>query len=364
MIRKLSAALIAASVLTAGVASAGDNHGGGGKPDATCEGVKYCVHFATLAPAQSPWGKWFNIWKVEAEKAAIEKGGPNQLKVVWHWNGVEGPEPSVVGKIKTGQLWGAAVTAVGLAQIHGPINALQMPGMFENWGELDKARDALKGGFDEKLKAAGFYVSGWGDVGQARTMSKGFAIKTPADLAGKTPGFLEGDRIAPKVYESINGFLSEKKLSAVTPRSTQVVEILSLLNSGNINVLTTPPLAAEQLQWSSRLSNMNTQVVSFGVGAMVISQDKLNELPQDMRDMMQKLGAATSRKLAENIRKQDDLAFDRLKKKMGENVYTPTAAEVEQFRSLYRAACANASMALDSNVLKEINPGKCKKDKK
>jgi TRAP-type C4-dicarboxylate transport system substrate-binding protein len=109
---------------------------------------------------------------------------------------------------------------------------------------------------------------------------------------------------------------------------------------------------------------MNTQVVSFGVGAMVISQDKLNELPQDMRDMMQKLGAATSRKLAENIRKQDDLAFGRLKTKMGENVYTPTGAEVEDFRRLYRAACANASMALDSNVLKEINPDKCKKDKK
>lgn len=356
MIRKLSAAFVAASVLTAGFASAGDNSGG-----AECDGVKYCIHFATLAPSQSPWGKWFKEWKIAAEKVAAEKGSPKDLKVVWHWNGVEGPEPNVVGKIKSGQLWGAAITAVGLADIHGPINALQMPGMFDSWAELDKARDSLKPEFDAKLKEAGFFVSGWGDVGRARTMSKGFAVKVPGDLAGKSPGFLKGDKIAPKVYETINGFLSENGLPNLKSQPTEVIEILTQLNSGSLNVLTTPPLAAEQLQWTSRLTHMNANVVSYGVGAMVISQAKLDTMPTDLKEMMQRLGEKTSKKLAENIRRQDDEAFERTKLKMKENVYNPTDAEKEDFQALYRSACSKASMALASDVLNKINADKCKK---
>jgi TRAP-type C4-dicarboxylate transport system substrate-binding protein len=316
---------------------------------------------ATLAPAQSPWGQWFSKWKEAAEKKADGK-----LRVVWHWNGVEGPEPSVVGKIKAGQLWGAAVTAVGLSQIYGPINALQMPGMFKSWADLDKARDMLQPEFDAKLKEAGFYVSGWGDVGRARTMSKGFLVKSPADLAGKSPGFLEGDRVAPKVYESINGFLSDNKLAAVTPKSTQVIEILTQLNNGTINVLTTPALAAEQLQWTSRLDHINTEVVSYGVGAMVISQGKLDELPPDMRKMMQDLGARTSEFLAKEIRGQDDRAFERAKSNMtkGGGVHQPSDAERKGFRKLYRTACNKVDMALASDVLKRINAKRCKKPDK
>jgi len=348
MFRNLSAAVVAASLLMAGVASAED-----------APGDLKTVHFATLAPAQSPWGQWFNRWK-----EAAETKGKGKLKVVWHWNGVEGPEPSVVGKIKSGQLWGAAVTAVGLAQIYSPINALQMPGMFKDWADLDRARDMLRPEFDEKLKAAGFYVSGWGDVGRARTMSKGFFVKGVADLAGRSPGYLEGDKIAPKVWETINGQLSELKLSAVTPKQTQVIEILGQLNSGNINVLTTPALAAEQLQWTSRLDHINTEVVSYGVGAMVISQAKLDTLPEDMRAMMQDLGKKTSAGLAKEIRSADDLAFKRAEKNMATNAYTPTKAERRHFRKLYRGACGKASMALASDVLKRINEKRCQKPEK
>lgn len=330
MIRKLSAAFVAASVLTAGVAGAA-----GG---AECDGVPHCVHFATLAPPQSPWGQWFRKWK-----EAAEKKGDGKLKVVWHWNGTQGPEPSVVSKIKTGQLWGAAVTAVGLAQIYGPINALQMPGAFKSWQDLDEKRNELRKEFDPKLKEAGFFVSGWGDVGRARTMSIGFPIRTPADLAGKTPAYLEGDKIAPKVYEVIGG---------VTPKPTEVISILPLLTNKTINVLTTPALAAEQLQWTSRLDHLNTEVVSYGVGAMVISQAKLDSLPQDMKVMMQDLGDKVSKELAKEIRKKDDEAFERAKKKM--TVYEPTEADKNAFKAKYKAACLKVSQALASDVLKRI----------
>jgi len=249
MIRKFTAACLAASFVAVGLTGTAHAEGGG---------KKATVRLATLAPKQSPWGKVFSTWA-----KAVDKETKGEIEVQWLWNGTAGPEGSTVGKIKSGQITGAAITAVGLSAIHKPIVALQMPGAFKTWAELDKARDALRPGFDKAMVADGFYVSGWGDVGIGRTMSKGFPVISPNDVKGKTPGHIATDIIGPKVYEVIGG---------VTAKPADVVEFLPLLNSGAINILTAPALAAEPLQWSSRLDHLNTGVVGFGVGATVLSE--------------------------------------------------------------------------------------------
>ena len=64
----------------------------------------------TLAPKESPWGKVFTVWQKgfkERTKGAAE--------IPFFFNGTQGDERAMVGKIRTGQLDGAAVNAVGLA---------------------------------------------------------------------------------------------------------------------------------------------------------------------------------------------------------------------------------------------------------
>jgi TRAP-type C4-dicarboxylate transport system substrate-binding protein len=324
MIRKLTAAMLAASFVTVGTAGIAE--------------AKSTVKLATLAPARSPWGKVFTAW---AE--AVAKRTNNEVEVVWLWNGVAGPEENVVGKIRSGQITGAAVTAVGLSAIHKPIVALQMPGAFRSWAEMDKARDALKGQFDKAMNAEGFYVSGWGDVGIARTMSRGFAIAVPADVRGKTPAHLRDDIIAPKVYEVIGG---------VTAKPASVTELLPMLNSGAINVMTTPSLAAEQLQWSSRLDHINTGVVGFGVGASVLSEKELQKLSPEHRKVMEETGDVATKALTGRIRKADDEAFERLQKKM--TVHKQTPAERDAWMGVYKKACQRVKSALPGDVLSKI----------
>ncbi|HVW29794.1 MAG TPA: TRAP transporter substrate-binding protein DctP [Polyangiaceae bacterium] len=324
MIRKLTAALFAASLATAGFT--GTAH------------AKSSIRFATLAPKQSPWGKVFSAWQ-----KAVEDKTKGEVEVQWLWNGTAGPESNMVGKIKSGQITGAAITAVGLSAIHKPIVALQMPGAFKSWAELDKARDALRPEFDKAMTEAGFYVSGWGDVGIARIMSNGFDVKTPDDLKGKNPGLLAQDVIGPKVFEAIGG---------ITAKPADVVEFLPLLNSGAINVLFTPSLAAEQLQWSSRLDHINDGLVGFGVGAMVISDKELSKLPKDQRDIMETTGKAAQLALLKIIRKEDDSAFDRLMKKM--TVHHQTDAEKAEFDKIYKKACQRVKTALPGDVLAKI----------
>src|ERR1043165_8585168 len=80
------------------------------------------LQIATLAPKNSPWGKVFRAW---SKAVATKTSGDVQIN--WLWNGIAGSERSVVGKIRTGQIAGGAVTAVGLSTAYKPIVALQMP---------------------------------------------------------------------------------------------------------------------------------------------------------------------------------------------------------------------------------------------
>src|SRR5678816_1380194 len=79
----------------------------------------------TLAPAASPWGQVFKVW---AE--AVKKKSDGKLELQFFYNGQQGDEGAMVGKMKAGQLDGSAVTAVGLSKIYKPILAIQMPGLF------------------------------------------------------------------------------------------------------------------------------------------------------------------------------------------------------------------------------------------
>jgi TRAP-type C4-dicarboxylate transport system substrate-binding protein len=278
------------------------------------------LKIGTLAPSDSAWGKEFKKW---ATDVSGDTGG--ELQLDFQWNGQAGDEVLMVQKIRSGQLDGAAVTAVGLAQT-GVTDVLlfQMPGLFANWGKLDAARNAMKADFDQQFQQKGFTVLGWGDVGAAKTMSVGFEVHHPGDLAGKGCYFLSGDPIGPKVFASIGG---------INPRQVSVPEILPNLTNGSINVLTVPPLAAEQLQWASRVTHINTMTTAFGIGAIIVSSSRLQALPQNLKDVLNNRGREAADRLTRSIRNLDAQAFARMKS--SKTAYEPNDAEKNEWRDLF-----------------------------
>ncbi|HEY8039120.1 MAG TPA: TRAP transporter substrate-binding protein DctP [Polyangiaceae bacterium] len=282
------------------------------------------LKFGTLAPADSPWGKEFKRWA--ADVANDTKDLPDgELDLDFQWNGQAGDEVVMVQKIRAGQLDGAAVTAVGLGQT-GVTDVLlfQMPGLFPHWNKLDTVRTAMKSDFDAQFLAKGFTVLGWGDVGAAKTMSVGFEIHRPSDLQGKNCYFLSGDPIGPKIFAEIGG---------VTPKQVSVNEILPGLTSGAITVLTAPPLAAEQLQWASRITHMNTMTVAFGIGAIIVSSARVQALPQALRDVLNSRGHEAADRLTASIRKLDAQAFARLK--VSKSTYEPNDDEKKEWGAIF-----------------------------
>jgi TRAP-type C4-dicarboxylate transport system substrate-binding protein len=219
------------------------------------------------------------------------------------------------------------VTAVGVAQTGGT-DALvfQMPGLFANWGKLDAARNAMKDDLNTQFQAKGFTVLGWGDVGAAKEMSVGFPVRGPNDLQGKGCFFLPGDPVVPKLFAAIGG---------ITPRQVTVPEILPGLTSGAITVISTPPLAAEQLQWASRITHINTMTENFDIGAIIVSSPRLQGLPQNLHDAMDRRGHEAADRLTRSIRNLDAQAFARMK--ANKTVVEPTDAEKKQWADVFRS---------------------------
>jgi TRAP-type transport system periplasmic protein len=308
MWKKLAFGLLAAASFSAVVA-----------PSKTAHADTTTLKIGTLAPPDSPWGQVFKVWKKGVEDRS---GGSLQLQ--FFWSGQQGDDATMVAKIRTGQLDGAAIAAAGLGQIYKQVLVLQMPGLFREWAKLDAARNAMRPGFDAEFEKQGFKVLGWGDIGRAHSMSKGFAVHTPADLKHKNTFYLPGDPIAPTVFSVVGD---------VTPRQVAVPEILPGLTNGTINVLTAPALVAEQLQWAARLDHMGDDVGGIGIGALVFNSAKYKALPADAATILADTGRIAGEALTRRIRAEDDAAFLRLQGRMTH--YALTDPEKEEWKKLF-----------------------------
>lgn len=279
------------------------------------------LKIGTLAPQQSPWGKVFQVWQ-----AAVKTKTNGALELQFFYNGQQGDEGAMVGKMKAGQLDGAAVTAVGLSKIHKPILALQLPGVHTTWEKLDKARDAMKGDFEKGAESAGFTILGWGDVGQAHLMSvgKGNEVRKPGDLVGKKPYMWRDDVIAPVLFQVVGA----------TPVPLNVPEVLPNLNTGAINVLNVPALAAEQLQWAPKLTNVHEEVTGCAIGALVMSSKRISSLDPKLKADLLDTGAKAALALTKTIRGEDAAAFGRIKGKS--TVVKLNQAELDEWNKTFK----------------------------
>jgi TRAP-type C4-dicarboxylate transport system substrate-binding protein len=278
------------------------------------------IKIATLAPAGSSWAKQFI--KMANDVSADTNG---ELQIDYQWNGAAGDEVVMVQKIRTWQLDAAAVSMLGLAQTGvNDVLLFELPGLFTSWQKLDEARDALKPELDRMFESKGFTVLGWGDVGAAKTMTVGFEVHHPSDLRGKGTFFFSGDPIQPRVYQAIGG---------ITPRQMSFPELLPNLQSGAVNVIVAPPLVAEQLQWTSRVTHISTETLAFAIGATIASSQRMRALPEKYKEVLAARGRELTERLNGTIRRLDAQAFERMK--ATKVVYGPTDEDRREWRDVF-----------------------------
>jgi len=150
-------------------------------------------------------------------------------------------------------------------------------------------------------------------------------VRVPDDIKGKKPFLWRDDAIQTVLYQTVGG---------VTPVPLNVPEVLPQLNTGAVNIVTAPPLVAEQLQWASKLDTIGSLVHSYAIGALVFSQKQIDSLPADLRQIVLDTAKVTANALTKRIRSEDDAAYGRLKGKM--TVIDSTADQRAKWDALFK----------------------------
>jgi len=120
------------------------------------------------------------------------------------------------------------------------------------------------------------------------------------------------------------------------------VEFLPALQQGTINVLLAPSLAAEQLQWTSRIDHMNTGIPASASVPRSVAE-AARRAHGEQRDIMQKTGAIATTLLGGIIRGKDMDAFNRLKANDGAR---PERSRKRRMGKGLKKACQRVKLAL------------------
>jgi TRAP-type C4-dicarboxylate transport system substrate-binding protein len=306
---------------------------------AAAAGPEHTLRIATVAPKNSSWGKVFATWQ-----KAIEKKTDDRVKLDVFFNGVQGNEDAMVSKLKTGQLDGAAIGAIGLSMIYKQVLVLQLPGVFENWKQLDDVRAKVQQRLDDGIRQQGFTIVGWGDVGLVRQFTKGFEIRRPEDVRNRHPAVWRNEPVGPALYAAIGSNV---------PVPVDVMEMLPQLRSGNVNIIVAPALAAEQLQWTPYLDHVNDEVIGCAVGALIFKTGVLEALPPDLRALWDDVQKRASETQQGKIRKLDEEAYGRILQKM--IAVKLTKAERDEWEKMLRKVTKSlAHGTYDLNLVNEV----------
>jgi TRAP-type C4-dicarboxylate transport system substrate-binding protein len=268
------------------------------------------ISIATLAPPGSTWMKVFEAWNRE-----VRRRSDKTLELRFYAGGVQGDESEVIRKIRSGRLDGAAVTAVGLAQIYRPALVFQMPGILKGYTQLDNARAALAPEMNPKFAEAGFQMLGWADVGQSYVFSTESVTK-PSDLGARKPWVWRDDLVLPALFKIVKS----------NPVPLQLPEVLGALQTNRVDTVITTPVAAVALQWSSRVSQMLNFPLTVVIGGTVMGQKQWDSLTPEQKKIMTETSAQFHALARKNLRTDEEKALAALKER-NIKVLTPSESD-------------------------------------
>jgi TRAP-type transport system periplasmic protein len=251
------------------------------------------IRLATIAPRGSGFSEPYERWSTEL--AEMTEG---RVRLRIFAGGVAGDDRQMVQKLESGQLDAASLSATGLGLLVRDSLVLATPGLIQDYGELDAARNAVAPELERSFHDAGYKILGWGDAGAIRLFSRE-PVRRPSDLRGMHPWVWPDNPLFVEWLRSIR----------VQGVPLSPAEVLPALQTRRVDVVPISALAAVALQWSGHLRYMTQQSSGVIVGALVMRRDTYERLPADVRSRIDADAARASARTRAATRRADERAY-------------------------------------------------------
>ncbi len=234
------------------------------------------IKIATLSPEGTFWMK-----QMRAGAKEIKERTQGRVKFKFYPGGVMGNDENVLRKIRIGQLHGGAVTLGAVSQSTPEVTLYGLPYLFSSLDDAAEIRKTTDPMLSEAIEKNGFVNFGFAQGGFTYLMSKQ-PIRSLEDLRQRKSWIPEKSEVGLSVYRYVG----------VAPISLPLSDVLTGLQTGLIDTITTSPIGALALQWHTHIGYVTDQPLNYLAAMMIIDEKvfkKLSETDQAIvRDVMGK----------------------------------------------------------------------------
>ncbi len=235
------------------------------------------IKIATLSPEGTFWMKHMRVGAKE-----IKEKTQGRVKFKFYPGGVMGNDENVLRKIRIGQLHGASVTVGTLSQSTPDTTLYGLPYLFSSLDDAAEIRKTTDPMLSKEIEKNGFVNFGFAQGGFTYLMSKE-PIRSLDDLRERKSWIPEKSDVGLAVYRYVG----------VSPISLPLSDVLTGLQTGLINTITTSPIGALALQWHTHIEYVTDQPLNYLTAMLTIDKKvfkKLSETDQAIvREVMEKV---------------------------------------------------------------------------
>ena len=261
---------------------------------------------------------------VELRKAAsvVEKRTDGDVQFKFYASGVMGDDFTVKRKIRAGQLHGGIVqTSIYTSEVPN-LNLYNLPMLFRNHEEVAAVREQIDPLLIHDLEASGIVPIGFAGVGFAYAMGTK-PMKTIQDVRRS------------KVWSPKDDAGSEHNLKVfgINPIPLPVGDVLIGLQTGLIDTIASPPVAAIAFQWHTQIKYMLDIPLQYVYTIFVLDNGTFNRLTAEHREVVRTEMKSALVRAEQQLIADHDEAFE-VMLEQGVELLTPDDVVLTEWREL------------------------------
>lgn len=294
---------------------------------------------ATLATDGSVWMRTIR----EASKK-IKKETENRVKMKFFAGGVMGNDQQVLRRISIGQLDGAAVVSGSIEGFYKNVQLYGLPFIFHDYAEVDYIRARMDKQIRMGIEDAGLVNFGFAEGGFAYAMTIKF-ITSVADARRQKVWVPSDD----------SGAIRAVQAYGITPIPLALSDVLLALQTGTINAVAGPGIAAVALQWHTHIRNVIELPLIYTYGLMVVAKKRFNKIQKPDQLIVRKHMEQAFAKLDAINRKDGQLSLQALRGQ-GIRFQIPNATETSEWQKLAKKSVQEivADNIVDADIYQQM----------